>query len=109
MSMARACRVIGFLLCILGFILAVMFVATMVMDQEYTRAAMARDRNPGNVLYDAEYKGALVKRAFESIGIIVGVLLVINGATLFGLGTLAHRVPRRKQLTDAHLKEIPRG
>ncbi|MBI3785231.1 MAG: hypothetical protein HY270_17705 [Deltaproteobacteria bacterium] len=96
--MASACKITGMLLCALGLLLAIMFAVFMVRDEEYKRAALTHERNPGNVLYEAEYKGALVKRAFESIGGIVGILLVINGATLLGLGTLAQRVPRRTDL-----------
>ena len=94
--MANACRITGTVLCILGLTMAVMFAVFMIRDDEFQRAALARERNPGNVLYDAEYKGALVKRGFESIGGIVGILLIINGATLFGLGTLARGVARRE-------------
>jgi hypothetical protein len=95
---ASACKITGTVLCVLGVVLALVFVVGMVRDEEYHRAALVRDRNPGNVLFEAEYKGALVMRAFESVGVIVGILLVINGATLLGLGTLAQRVPRRKEL-----------
>ena len=95
--MARVCKVTGTILSILGVALALAFMIGIARDAEYQRAALARERNPGNVMYDAEFKGAQVRRAFEAIGVIVGILLVINGTTLLGLGVLADRVPRKKR------------
>jgi hypothetical protein len=101
--MATACKITGGTLGVLGLLLVLLFSYRIAFDTEYHNAALIRERNPGNVLYEAEYKGALVMRAFEAVGAIVGILLVINGATLFGLGALAQRVPRRKELRAARL------
>jgi hypothetical protein len=89
--MARACKLIGGALAILGIVTAITFVVVMARDTTYRHAVLAAERNPGNVMYDAELKGARVRRAFEVGGVIAGVLLAINGATLVGLGTVAAR------------------
>src|SRR5712692_4270670 len=94
--MSRACKVIGTALGLLGVALALTFVIVMARDAEYRIAAIAAAHNPGNVMYDAEFKGAQVRRGFEMVGFIVGILLAINGATLLGLGLLAERVPRKR-------------
>ena len=94
--MARACKFTGGVLAVLGIMLALGFVFSILHDENYARAALVRERNPGNVMYEAEFKGALVVRAFQAVGLIVGVLLVIHGTTLVGLGMLAERVARQK-------------
>jgi len=92
--MGRACKLIGTVLAILGVVVSLTFTIVIARDDDYRRAALTASHNPGNVMYDAEFKGAQVRRAFEMIAVIVGILLVINGTTLLGLGVLAERVPR---------------
>jgi len=94
--MGRACKFIGTVLGVLGVVVTLTFAVVIARDDDYRRAALTASHNPGNVMYDAEFKGAQVRRAFEMIGIIVGVLLLINGTTLLGLGMLAGRVPRKQ-------------
>jgi len=94
--MSRACKLIGGALVIVGLAVALGFVRTIARDEEYRRAEMAASRNAGNVMYEAEFKGAQVRRAFEGIGAVAGVLLGLNGFTLIGLGVVAGRVPQRR-------------
>ncbi|HXQ23083.1 MAG TPA: hypothetical protein VN812_15505 [Candidatus Acidoferrales bacterium] len=90
--MARTCKLIGTALALLGVAGALWFVVIMARDDAYRQAALAASRNPGNVMYDAELKGAQVRRAFEVGVVITGILLTINGLTLLGLGVVAGRV-----------------
>lgn len=90
--MARTCKLIGTALALLGVIGALWFIVIMARDDAYRQAAFAAARNPGNVMYDAEFKGAQVRRAFEVGVVIAGILLTINGLTLLGLGVVAGRV-----------------
>ena len=89
--MARACTVIGGILVVLGLVVALGFLVAIQRDDAYAKAAMASARNPGNVMYEAEFRGAQVRRGFEVMGVAVGVLLAINGATLVALGAVAAR------------------
>ena len=87
--MARACTVIGGILVVLGLAVALGFLVAIQRDDAYAKAAMASARNPGNVMYEAEFGAARVRRGFQLGGVIAGVLLGINGSTLFGLGIVA--------------------
>jgi hypothetical protein len=42
-------------------------------------------------MYELEFRGAQVRRAFQAVGVVTGVLLAMNGSTLLGLGILATR------------------
>ncbi len=93
--MARACKVIGAILSLIGVAAAVWFVLVMARDDAYRRTELAYTRNAGNAMYELEFRGAQVRRTFEGIGVVGGVLLALNGATLFGLGVVATRTRRR--------------
>lgn len=90
--MARACRVIGAVLAGIGIAVAVAFVVVMARDDAYRRAQLAYTRNAGNAMYELEFRGAQVRRAFQGIGVVAGILLALNGATLLGLGVVATRM-----------------
>lgn len=95
--MARTCKVVGSVLCLLGVLLAMVFAIGLARDEDgYRHAAAVARSNPGDLGTVTELKDAQIRRAFEAVGVIVGILLVINGSTLLGLGMLAQRVPRRK-------------
>jgi len=81
---------------VLGLALALAFLMIIARDDAYGRAALASAHNPGNVMYEAEFKGAQVKRAFELVGVLAGLMLTLNGTTLIGLGVVAGRIrPQR--------------
>jgi hypothetical protein len=89
--MARACKVIGAALAVLGVAIAVAFVVVIGRDDAYRHAELAYARNNGNAMYELEFHGAQVRRAFQGVGVVTGVLLALNGSTLLGLGILATR------------------
>ncbi len=89
--MARACTVVGGVLVVLGLAVALGFLVAIQRDDAYGKAALASARNPGNVMYEAEFGAARVRRGFQLGGVITGVLLGINGSTLLGLGIVAGR------------------
>jgi len=76
---------------VLGIALTLTLATVMLRDQGYAHAALAYERNHGNVMYEAEFRGAQVRRAFELVGAAIGVLLALNGATLWVLGSVAAR------------------
>lgn len=95
--MSRTCKIVGTVLCILGMLIATIFVVGLARDEGgYRDAAAAARSNPADAGSVTTLKDAQIRRAFEAVGVIVGILLVINGSTLLGLGMLAQRVPRRK-------------
>ena len=98
--MARACTVIGGILVVLGVAVALSFLVAIQRDDAYAKAAMASARNPGNVMYEAEFGKARLQRAFEVVGAAFGVLITLNGATLVGLGLVAARHAPQSQPRD---------
>jgi hypothetical protein len=94
--MARVCTIIGGALTVLGVALALAFVVAMSRDDAYRKAELAAARNPGNVMYEAEFGVARVRRGFQLVGVVAGVLLGVNGTTLVGLGVVAGRLRRAK-------------
>ena len=92
--MARACTVIGGVLVVLGLAAALAFLVAIGRDDAYSKAEMASSRNPGNVMYEAEFGAARVRRGFQLGGVIAGVLLGLNGSTLVGVGVVARRLSR---------------
>ena len=93
--MSRACKIVGGGLVVVGLAVVLTFGVVMLRDDAYRRSALAHALNPGNVMYEAEFKGAQVRRAFEVMGGLVGLLLAINGATLVAVGLVAARPANR--------------
>jgi hypothetical protein len=89
--MARVCTIVGGVLVVLGIGVALAFLVAIGRDDAYRKAEMASGRNPGNVMYEAEFGAAKVRRGFQLVGVIAGVLLGVNGTTLVGLGVVAGR------------------
>lgn len=89
--MGRVCKIAGGALSVLGLAVVVAFVIIMTRDDAYRRAELAYTRNAGNAMYELEFRGAQVRRAFQGIGVVAGILLALNGVTLLGLGVVATR------------------
>jgi hypothetical protein len=89
--MVRTVRTVGATLIVIGLVAAVVFAVYVVGDREYGTAALLLERNPGNVMYEARYGGAFIKRALLVSGAVAGVLVALNGTTLLLLGHLAAR------------------
>ena len=90
--MSRVCKLAGGALLVVGLAVTLTFAIIIARDDAYRRAALAHALNAGNVMYEAEFRGAQVRRAFEVMGGVAGVLLAFNGATLVALGVVAARV-----------------
>ncbi|HUI24655.1 MAG TPA: hypothetical protein VL403_01125 [Candidatus Kryptonia bacterium] len=89
--MAGVCKLVGGLVLLIGVLFAGACVTAMARDEAYAKAKLVASRNPGNVLYEAEFKGAQVQRAFQLVGAAGGALLGLNGLTLILLGAVAGR------------------
>jgi hypothetical protein len=91
--MARACTLGGGLLVAAGLVVLLLSLGALRRDREaYDRAALAAERNAGNVMYEAEFGTVRLRRAFEVVGAAFGVLFALNGATLVAVGAVAARV-----------------
>jgi hypothetical protein len=86
--------VVGGTLTVLGLGVALAFLVAIGRDDAYAKAEMAQTRNPGNVMYEAEFGAARVRRGFQMGGVIAGTLFALNGATLVTLGVVAGRRSR---------------
>ncbi len=93
--MSRVCKLVGGALLLVGLAVTLTFAVIIGRDDAYRRADLAYSLNAGNVMYEAEFRGAQVRRAFEMMGGVAGVLLAINGTTLVALGVVAARVANK--------------
>ena len=90
--MRFACKVAGVALLLGGLLLAVWLSVAIFRDEDYAKAAMLMERNPGNVLYESKYFVAAVWRAIRVGVAMSGALVALNGATLFLIGVVAERL-----------------
>jgi len=87
--MAVYLKSVAVLVALLGVLAGVQFTALVVRDEDFQRAALMRQRNSGNVLFESEYRVAEAAHVFliySAIGCFLTAL--IGGSLLWGLGTL---------------------
>lgn len=89
--MGAALKVVGAALGAIGLATVIVFGVYVVRDEEYARAALLAERNPGNIIYEARYGAASLKRALLICGAAAGALLTLNGITFLLLGAIAAR------------------
>ncbi len=92
--MGRVCTIAGSVLIFLGLTIAVGSAVMIARDDAYRRAELEYRHNVGSAMaevYELKLGGAQVRRAFQGVGVVVGVLLSLNGVTLLGLGVVANR------------------
>jgi hypothetical protein len=74
-----------------GALTASYFVFRVLGDEEFAKAALLAERNPGHMLYEARLGAASVRRGFAFGGVGAGLLLALNGGTLFLIGRVAEK------------------
>ena len=91
--MAVYLKSVSALVVLLGLLTGAAFVKRVVNDEEFQKSARARERNPGNVLFESEYRIAEAGHVFK-IYSAVGCFLVaaIGGSLLWGLGALHEKL-----------------
>ncbi|MGH7804744.1 MAG: hypothetical protein ACREQJ_10380 [Candidatus Binatia bacterium] len=66
-----------------------------VADAEYALKRLARERNPGNILFDTEFRVAEARHIFLIYSATGGFLVAfVGGSLLWGLGALHARLDR---------------
>lgn len=77
------------LLCGFGFAYQV------VADEEYALKKLARERNPGNILFETEFRMSEGRHIFLLYSATGGFLIAfVGGSLLWGLGALHQRLDR---------------
>ena len=94
--MAVYLKTVGAVVLVAGLLMGVGFVQRALGDEEYRRVALMRERNPGNVLFESEYRVAEARRIFVFYSAAGSFLIaVIGGSLLWGLGSLHTKIDRR--------------
>jgi hypothetical protein len=91
--MAVYLKSVAVLVALLGVLAGLQFASLVVRDQEFERAAMMRQRNSGNVLFESEYRVAEAAHVFliySAIGCFLTAL--IGGSLLWGLGAMHTKI-----------------
>lgn len=82
------------LLCVLT---AARFSSLVVHDEAFRNAALLRERNSGNVLFESEYRVAQASHVFLIYSAVSCFLIaLIGGSLLWGLGALHSKVDRAR-------------
>jgi hypothetical protein len=94
--MAVYLKSVAVLVALLGVLAGTRFALMVAHDEEYARAALLRDRNAGNLLFESEYRVAAAGRVFL-IYSAAGAFLIalIAGSALWGLGSLHGKLDDR--------------
>ena len=91
--MAVYLKSVAVLVALLGVLAGLQFASLVVRDQEFEQAAMMRQRNSGNVLFESEYRVAEAAHVFliySAIGCFLTAL--IGGSLLWGLGAMHAKI-----------------
>ncbi|MGH7819202.1 MAG: hypothetical protein ACREQ9_05470, partial [Candidatus Binatia bacterium] len=95
-AMAVYLKSIAALVVLFGVLTGFRFVSLVVGDETFAKAALARERNAGNILYESEYRVAEAGRIFLIYSAVSCFMTaLIGGSLLWGLGTLHSKVDRR--------------
>jgi hypothetical protein len=94
--MAVYLKSVAVLVALLGVLAGTRFMLLVANDEEYSRAALLKDRNAGNLLFESEYRVAAAGHVFL-IYSAVGAFMValIGGSALWGLGALHGKLDAR--------------
>lgn len=93
--MAGYLKSVAAIVALLGALAGARFVTLARNDEAFTRAAMMRERNTGNILFESEYRVAEAGHVFLIYSAVSSFLIaMIGGSLLWGLGVLHAKVDR---------------
>jgi hypothetical protein len=91
---------LAFVLLIAGLAMCALAASAALGHQDYYTTARALERQPYNMLYQAEYNAALMRQvAYVLMAVICGLGGVIGSAVLFGLAAVLQRLDRARAVT----------
>jgi hypothetical protein len=93
--MATCLKGLAATVALLGLLAGAGFLHRALSDAEYRRAALAKERNPGNVLFESEFRIAEARRVFLIYSAAACFLVaVLGGGILWAVGELHRKVDR---------------
>ena len=93
--MAAYLKAVAVIVALAGTLTGVRFVTLVRNDEAFARAAMMKDRNAGNILFESEYRVAKAAHVFLIYSAAGSFLIaLIGGSVLWGLGALHSKVDR---------------
>lgn len=93
--MAAYLKSVAALVAFCGMLVGARFVTLVQNDEAFARAAMMRERNAGNILFESEYRVAEASHVFLLYSATSSFLIaLIGGSLLWGLGALHSKVDR---------------
>jgi hypothetical protein len=94
--MHRHARMIGTIVLAIGVAVLASFLYVGVDNyNEFRKSALFFERNPGNAMYELQYRGAAAGLAFMVGGAMGGLLLALNGLAWLAIGGVARRLEQR--------------
>ena len=87
--MAKVSKTLGAALVAVAIALVIGFGYFAISNEEFRKATLLKERNPGHAAYEIQYFAAATIRFFLIGGAVAGVLLGLNGVTLLLLGRVA--------------------
>jgi hypothetical protein len=94
--MAAYLKSVAVLVVVLAVLSGSQFVLLVIHDEEFRRAALMKERNAGNVLFESEYRVAEAGHVFLIYSAVSCFLIaLIGGSLLWGVGALHSKVDRR--------------
>ena len=83
--MAVYLKSVAILVALLGVLAGTRFTLLVANDEEYSRAALLRDRNAGNLLFESEFRVAAAGHVFliySAVGAFMGLVWIPFGVYL---------------------------
>ena len=91
--MAVYLKSVAVLVVVLAVLSGSQFVRLLIHDEEFQRAALMRERNAGNILFESEYRVAEAGHIFLIYSAVSCFLIaLIGGSLLWGIGALHSKI-----------------
>jgi hypothetical protein len=93
--MAVYLKSVAGLVALLGVLVGARFASWAAHDEAFRRAALAKERNAGNILFESEFRIAQAGHLFLIYSAVGSFLIaVIGGSLLWGVGSLHRKLDR---------------